>query len=178
MLIAGDLALALSLVDEVHAEVDLAVQPLVERHARGSSCGRGCARCCADELSVLEIEAEKIQRDFPHVAREQRAGPQGGCAFLGPEGECRVYASRPYICRTQGLPLRWYLEDEHEEIVEERALCELNRTHPPLDGLPEEALWLLGPSEARLVEAQLAYRPGPIHRVRLRTLFDPDPKRG
>ena len=38
---------------------------------------------------------------------EEGAGPEGACAFLDGEGGCRVYPDRPYVCRTQGLPLRW-----------------------------------------------------------------------
>lgn len=104
------------------------------------------------------MEAERIRRDFPAVLQEAPATE--GCAFLGPDGGCRVYAARPYVCRTQGLPLRWA-----EAGVEHRDICPLNDEGPPIEGLPIEACWTIGPVEARLAAVSQG------DRVALRSLF-------
>lgn len=46
--------------------------------------------------------------------------PLRRCAFLGREGQCTVYAHRPLICRTHGLPLsyRLYEYDLEGRLVE------------------------------------------------------------
>ena len=75
------------------------------------------------------------------------------------------------MCRTQGLPLRWLEEDEHDEIVEQRDICPLNAAGPPLETLSEDACWLIGPFEQRLLDAQDAVAPD-APRIALRSLFE------
>lgn len=127
-----------------------------------------------DELTVFEVEAERIRAEFPEVLR-QAPHPPGACAFLDEQGACRVYEARPYVCRTQGLPLRWFEEVESEDgedwdVSEERDICPLNLEGPPLAELPEEQLWLLGVHEDRLARLQGDAR-GSQRRSRLRDLF-------
>lgn len=159
----------------LHAEVDRAAAAVAARHVGRLQCGRGCAACCIDELTVYEVEAERIRR--AHGALLDAGAPHapGACAFLGPANECRIYPDRPYVCRTQGLPLRWLAElDEASgggEIVEQRDICPLNLAGPPLEELPEDACWLLGPVEERLAALQHALDGGVGRRVALRSLF-------
>ena len=156
----------------LHGSVDRAAAALAERHRGRLRCGRGCAACCVDDLTVYEVEAERIRR--AHAALLERGAPHapGACAFLGPEAECRIYPDRPYVCRTQGLPLRW-LEEEREDgaIVERRDICPLNLDGPPLEALPDDACWLLGPVEDRLAALQHGLDGGAGTRVALRSLF-------
>lgn len=117
-------------------------------------CGRGCADCCVDELTVWQIEAdhmrawliERIQRDPAFVLK---VGPEGACAFLS-EGRCQVYGARPYVCRSQGAVLRW-LEDDGESIRERRETCPVHLRGVDLERLPEAALFHIGPAEGELV---------------------------
>ena len=155
-----------SAIRSLHAEVDAAVGPLTQRHAGRLRCGRGCHECCVDELTVSAAEAERIRREYPGVLKEE-AGATGSCAFLGGEGECRVYEARPYVCRTQGLPLRWF--GEHDgQVVELRDICPLNdiASDEPLESLDADDCWLLGP-----VEGKLAMLSGASQRVPLRGMF-------
>lgn len=145
-------------VRRLHQLVDQLVAPIVAVNAPRLACRVGCAGCCTDGLTVAGVEAERIRRDFGHVLEEAPAAE--GCAFLDEAGACRVYAARPYVCRTQGLPLRWA-----EAGVEHRDICPLNEAGPPIEGLPVEACWTIGPVEARL----LAVSTG--ERVALRSLF-------
>lgn len=155
----------------LHAEVDRLAEQVAARHPGRLRCQRGCADCCVDELTVFEVEAERIRRAHAVLLATGTPGPRGGCAMLGPDLACRVYAERPYVCRTQGLPLRWLEEDEAEEVVEHRDICPLNLEGPALESLAEDDVWLIGPFEARLAELQARADGGELRRVALRDLF-------
>ena len=163
---------ALPIIDALHRAVDQATQPLQTEHAHRLSCREGCADCCTDGLTVFEVEAQVIRHHYPELLREGRAHPEGRCAFLNPKGACRVYAHRPYVCRTQGLPLRWLDFDEEDELVEYRDICELNDEATPLEELEPESCWTLGAVEEKLRTAQTTESPGDLRRVSLRALFD------
>ena len=156
----------------LHDELDAACAALAARHRARLHCGRGCNACCVDGLSVFEVEAERIRRRHPDLLREGAPHPPGACAFLGDAGECRVYAERPYVCRTQGLPLRWIEEDERGEPVERRDICPLNSDGEPIESLPPHDCWELGPVEARLAELEAGRGGRAARRVRLRDLFE------
>ena len=82
------------------------------------SCRKGCAGCCHYEIEITNDEAELlkqlVQNGLPiardrldeQAARERKSAdwgrfwnPGNRCVFLGKNGECRVYAERPAICR-------------------------------------------------------------------------------
>lgn len=143
---------------------------LVERqHKKRLQCRSGCCDCCVDNITVFEIEACEIVDNCADVL-SQAPHPKGKCAFLDRLGRCRIYAFRPYVCRTQGLPLRW-TEDLGERTVEYRDICPLNETDEPLEILPAENCWSLGPFEGRLALMQQAKDGGRMKRVSLRSLF-------
>lgn len=150
-----------------HADVDRDVAPLAERHRDRLQCRRGCADCCVDDLTVFEVEAERIRRAHGPMLADGTAAPPGRCAFLDDEGACRVYDHRPYVCRTQGLPLRW-IEDDGSEY---RDICPLNDDRGPITDLAEDGCWTLGPAEGRLAGLQQRFGDGRMGRVRLRDLF-------
>lgn len=74
------------------------------------------------------------------------------------------------MCRTQGLPLRWLDEDAR---CERRDICPLNDPGPPIEMLPADACWELGPIERRLAELEARRSGGAPRRIRLRDLFGP-----
>ena len=160
----------LSEVMALHDELDARVKPLVALHADRLQCRRGCAACCIDDLSVYQVEAERIRAHCAEVL-DSEPHPPGACAFKSADGACRIYAHRPYVCRTQGLPLRWFAEDGGGATVELRDICPLNETGTPLEALPEESCWLIGPTEERLGELQSDLDGGARKRVALRDLF-------
>jgi uncharacterized protein len=154
-------------VERVHAVVDELVAPIVVAHGARLRCRSGCHDCCSDGLSVFAIEAAVIERHHRTLLDEGTAAPSGGCAFLDEAGACRIYEHRPYVCRTQGLPLRWL-----EERAEVRDVCPLNSEGgPPLEELPVEQCWTLGPIEERLSSQQGSIDGGAGQRVALRSLF-------
>lgn len=159
-------------VEELHEAVDRGAAALAERHRARLRCGRGCSACCVDGLTVFEVEAARIRAEHGELLRSGRPHPAGACAFLGDAGECRIYAARPYVCRTQGLPLRWLEERPGEGGVERRDICPLNEAGEPLEALRPEACWTLGPVEARLRRLAAEAGGGALRRVVLRDLFE------
>ena len=135
------------------------------------NCELGCNRCCVDDLTVFEIEAAYIRRRNEATVLREAPHPTGACAFLDNEGACRIYEERPYVCLTQGLPLRWIETTESQQCVEYRDICPLNETEQPLRHLPQSSCWLIGPFEGRLAQLQSRTSPsGPV-RTELRDLF-------
>ena len=159
-------------VDRLHRVVDARVSVLTRRHIKRLQCQRGCSGCCQDELTVFEVEAALITTRHAAVL-QQEPHPEGACAFLDADGACRIYADRPYVCRTQGLPLRWIeqvlADDGVMEVFEYRDICHLNDVDPPLEILEAEDFWTIGPVEERLCELQEEC--GAQKRVGLRGLF-------
>ena len=95
------------------AKVDDHSRRSAERLAGRLNCGPGCTDCCR-HISVFPVEAVGLAlalQDLPAdriEALRRRAGtaePDGACPLLDPDGRCALYAARPLICRTQGLPL-------------------------------------------------------------------------
>lgn len=165
----------------LHEEIDREASLLANKHAGRLRCGRGCSACCVDSLTVAEVEAERIRRNHPDLLRSALPHAAGACALLDDDGSCRVYADRPSVCRSQGLPFRFFLENEADEVEEHRDICPLNlEGGPPLEALADEDCWLLGPIELRLNAIADAFAAGssdaPLEgpeppRIALRDLF-------
>ncbi len=162
---------AISAVEQIHREVDRRTKRLDQVHRDRLRCGRGCTSCCLDGLTVFTVEALLIRDHYEELLAHEEPGPLGACAFLGSDGSCRIYEQRPYVCRTQGYPLRWLDETPEGAAVEYRDICPLNEEPgPPIELLPEETCWAIGPFEAQLAHVQVAYS-GKPDRVGLRSLF-------
>jgi uncharacterized protein len=151
-------------VDALHRAIDDNARVIAERHRDRLQCKRGCSGCCVDDLTVFEVEAAAIVRKHRALLENEAPHPGGRCAFLNDDGACRIYEERPYVCRTQGLPLRWI-----EGTRELRDICTLNAEGEAIESLPPQACWPIGPVEARL--AAMQERTGSMKRVALRTLF-------
>ena len=123
---------------ELVARVDAFVARVEARHAGDLRCGPGCERCCRTRLTVAAVEAEAIAgwvAAQPAAAREAIAAAAGAalvapdegevrCAALDEAGRCRIYAARPLVCRSHGVPIR--LRDPRGLPV--ITACELNFT--------------------------------------------------
>jgi len=130
---------------------------LSRRYQQHLACRAGCSGCCHHHLSLFPVEAAALKEAIVKLPPEQRTKieaqarqtierEQGGESVSCPllvDDRCSVYASRPFICRTQGLPLLIEAEDGELEVD----FCPLNFTAPaatddldgdylvPLDGL-------------------------------------------
>ncbi|MFB3819563.1 MAG: YkgJ family cysteine cluster protein [Candidatus Methylomirabilales bacterium] len=168
----------LAALAELYEDVDAEAARLGAVHGPRLLCGQGCTRCCIDGVTVFEVEAEHIRRRHGSLLAGARPHPEGACAFLDDAGACRIYADRPYVCRTQGLPLRWTEEHHDGSIVERRDICPLNGPGPPIETLRQDECWTIGPAEGRLVALQARLAGGRLRRVSLRSLFERPPAAG
>ncbi len=149
---------------------------LERRHAERLECRGGCADCCVDDLQVFEIEAELIRKQHKVLLSVMTPHPPGACVFLDEENHCLIYENRPYVCRTQGLPLSWLEVDPEGNRVEHRDICPLNDEEgtEPIEGLPARDCWEIGPHEGELAALQKEWGGGDMKRVPLRDLPESD----
>jgi Fe-S-cluster containining protein len=94
---------------EVAAKIDAFFTRVEARHGGDMQCQTGCSDCCHTTLSVTPVEAEAIRRELAtwDAARREalrEVGPY--CAALDAHGRCRIYAARPFVCRSHGAPIR------------------------------------------------------------------------
>jgi Fe-S-cluster containining protein len=170
----------------LHEAIDARSTEIVEALPGPLNCRLGCADCCVDDLTVFSIEADLIRHHHAEFLAAAEPHSPGACAFLGPDGGCRIYKQRPYVCRTQGLPLRWLAEDEAGEVVEMRDICPLNEEPllseetllneespvTPIATLDLAQCWELGPYEGQLASLQAESQGGfELTREPLRGLF-------
>ncbi|MBT6179907.1 MAG: YkgJ family cysteine cluster protein [Deltaproteobacteria bacterium] len=163
----------LPIIEQYHRDVDSALNPLNWEHENQLKCGDGCSDCCQDELTVFKVEAVVIKAHYGDLLTSGTPHPVGKCAFLNDAGSCRIYEHRPYVCRSQGLPLRWIDEDEAGELGEYRDICPKNDSPDFLETLEVESCWTLGPAEEALQQVQVEnQKPGTEpERLMLRDLF-------
>ena len=79
----------------------------------GITCAAGCNDCCR-RFSVTALEAEILEDTLAYLAPEARERltrrarlDEEACPALDPDGRCALYAARPLICRSHGLPIRF-----------------------------------------------------------------------
>lgn len=116
---------------QLHEKVAEHNQKVEAHYPQGMHCKNGCSKCCYVDLSVFNIEAEFIRDWFsslslevksiikekwnkPLAVQENFFGQMvESCPFLVNES-CSIYEARPLICRTQGLPLKFTLEEQED----------------------------------------------------------------
>lgn len=140
-----------SIIDEyvsLVSDLDRLVLALSQDLRHFITCGPGCFSCCR-RFAVLPLEAALI--NGAPITASTRIQDDDSCPFLS-EGFCSIYAQRPLICRTQGLPIG-YVHETHERI--EVSACPLNFSddHP----FDYEDLLLLDPFNHRLAALNLSY---------------------
>ena len=94
-------------------------EKIAQKHSDKMECKKGCSKCCQTDISVFEIEAERIEEWFyaQELAEQEKLlelwktpNQANYCTFLYYD-QCTIYEARPLICRTQGLPL--YVQSEN-----------------------------------------------------------------
>ena len=104
---------------ETHRALDTVLERDREKDpaSGGIRCSKGCSHCCHGPVEIWPQEATLlvkaareagIELDRPRLERQgrqsietwrQQPGTDTACAFLGGDGACRIYASRPNACR-------------------------------------------------------------------------------
>nr|WP_320021945.1 YkgJ family cysteine cluster protein [uncultured Draconibacterium sp.] len=115
--------------------IDKLSDKLEKQHKKHMKCKAGCDLCCMD-YSIFPVEfyslvnALKERRNNPILNNDK---DESSCIFLN-NHKCEIYADRPIICRTHGLPLLYMNEDNGWEL----SACELNFTEFDLEEFSEE----------------------------------------
>ncbi len=138
----------------LYDRIDEEASRLTVLHDERLQCRRGCSMCCVDDITVAEVEADHIRAGNEELLSNGTPHAVGMCAFLNGEGACRIYAHRPYVCRTQGLPLRWEEVDERGGGIDRRDICVLNEEGTPIVELPADDCWRIGWAEGELAQIQ------------------------
>lgn len=102
-------------LDELYAKLDGFFTRAHARYPEGITCHTGCADCCQRRFSVTGLEASALAEALAalpaerrrELGRRARAGDLGVCPALDGDGRCALYAARPAICRSHGLPIRF-----------------------------------------------------------------------
>lgn len=155
-------------LETFYTDLDQKCNELSLQNAGRLQCKKGCSSCCVDDITVFEIEAENIKTKYSQFLKTEYPHQAGACAFLDNTGACRIYDARPYVCRTQGLPLRWI-----EENTEYRDICPLNELeNEPVTEIEENKCFHSEPYEIRLALMQIKHDHGAMKRIALRSLFE------
>lgn len=99
---------------ELTARIDGFFARVAARHGDQMRCGAGCDACCRQRLTVTGVEAAAIEAwaaergddERAALAAAARAAPGDRCSALDAGGRCRIYAARPLVCRSHGVPVR------------------------------------------------------------------------
>ncbi len=100
-------------VDDICAAVN-------SEFAEQIQCRAGCSGCCR-EITLFPVEAAAMMMALARLPAGETAKlaatsgtDNGGSCPLLSDGLCLVYASRPIICRTHGLPLLLKVNGENQ----------------------------------------------------------------
>ncbi len=94
------------------AKIDSLCSDIMKHCADSVSCRKGCDACCR-HFSIFWVEAVSLANYVANLPQKQAAflrrkaqylTEQDVCPLLE-DGECTLYATRPIICRTHGLPI-------------------------------------------------------------------------
>lgn len=107
--------------------IDTQIHTIRAVYEKDIACSAGCSSCCTN-LTVFPIEFYAILEDLKNngVAPGNISFDESAqCGFLDKKHLCRIYASRPIICRTHGLPIL-FLNDSPDNPEWEVSFCERN----------------------------------------------------
>ncbi len=127
---------------ELLDKVDNKSAEFQERYGAALLCRKGCSSCCLPGLSVFSVERRAIRgwllanpELLTTLRQDAETANPNACPFLDSGGACRIYPVRPIICRSQGLPLSFKVDERAK-----RDVCPLNLQDIELFSLPTEGL--------------------------------------
>jgi len=131
--------------DALAAEVEREFDAIRRRNDGCLECQQGCSDCCRCRLSITRLEAAYLRRGLARLPDSVRrelavratAEAQEMCPALDANGACQVYESRPLICRSHGVPLRYRYP---VPLIQPTRIdvCDKNLTEISIDRLPGE----------------------------------------
>jgi Fe-S-cluster containining protein len=161
-------------IQDLYAKVDAFQSRQRPELMARSNCKNGCSRCCLVDLSVFEIEANRIREWHRSLGPEaqqslldqwKKPKAVGACVFLRNDS-CTIYEARPLICRTQGLALSFQddektwvdicpLNDSMLEIAEKTEVINLDLLNRILSGLEQQEAGVTVRNRIPLTELQM-----------------------
>jgi Fe-S-cluster containining protein len=132
---------------ELTAKIDAFFARVRARHAADMRCGSGCDDCCRTRLTITGVEAEALRAlvatmppaakaRLAEVARRPFDERAMRCAALDDDGRCLVYDGRPVVCRSHGVPIRFWGEADGRRLPIIDA-CPKNFTAGPEHASPD-----------------------------------------
>lgn len=118
-------------IDHLRENVSQFFDHYEKKFEKSMKCKKGCSACCYTDLSIFTVEADRIKEWFNDLASEEKSRlrnlwqspvQSGACAFLYND-ECTIYDSRPIICRSHGVLVKYSLSG-----VDQFDICPLNET--------------------------------------------------
>ena len=108
-----------SVARDAHAAIDAVLERDRQKspHSADIQCRRGCSHCCHGPVEIwphearllveaaraagVELDQARLERQSQRNLDDWRQQPAAdtACVFLGDDGACRVYESRPNACR-------------------------------------------------------------------------------
>ncbi len=106
---------ARSRLDDLASKIDAFVGRVDARYPGELACTPGCADCCRRRLTITSVEAARIEALLAAIApsarevivERARSNAADACAALDEDGRCSIYAARPMVCRSHGVPIRF-----------------------------------------------------------------------
>jgi len=134
---------------QLRDEIDKLRESLEEEHYHHLSCKKGCDHCCMS-INVFPIEFFAIQAEVDPGIVSDLPLPTNevDCRYLV-DHSCKIYKSRPIICRTHGLPLLYM---NFEGTNWELSHCENNFTDVDLDDFNSENTFPLDRINSKLYQ--------------------------
>ena len=100
--------------DSLASGVARKFEAIRQRNQGCMECREGCSDCCRCRLSITRVEEAYLRRGLARlpisirVELKSRATTETEmCPALDANGCCQIYESRPLICRSHGVPLRY-----------------------------------------------------------------------
>jgi uncharacterized protein len=94
-------------------KVDAFFARVAARHPDQLACSSGCYDCCDVRLTITAVEAAEVRAAWRALSEPERDAVRAtwrddasACAALDRQGRCAVYAGRPLVCRSHGVPVR------------------------------------------------------------------------
>ena len=133
--------------DSLARDVAREFEAIRQRNSGRMECREGCADCCRCRLSITRVEEAYLREGLKHLPQSVRLELKTRataeihtnemCPALDANGCCQIYESRPLICRSHGVPLRYRhpVPLIHPSRID---VCEKNFTEVPTKSVPLE----------------------------------------
>ncbi len=161
---------------ELRKAIDVARARLEKQYKNQMACKKGCSMCCESlrlfplELAAISHELGETRLSLP--GKKIRLNPKA-CRYLVNDA-CTIYASRPIICRTQGLPL---LYENRQGTGFEFSTCRLNFKEVAVHSFNQDNALFMSPFNSRMfllnqqfVKQLNKAKVGPFSRYKLNNL--------